>query len=67
MNSLRDWLRGKKTYLICLAAILAAVIAWASGDAGTLDTAKMILAAFGGITLRAGISKAAAPTQGGAA
>ena len=67
MNSLREWLKGKKAYLVCLAAILAAVIAWASGDSGTLDTVKMILAALGGITLRAGISKAAAPMQGSAA
>lgn len=67
MNSLKAWLSGKKTYLVCLAAILAAVIAWTSGDSGTLDTMKMILAALGGITIRAGISKAAAPMQGSAA
>ena len=66
MNNLREWLKGKKTYLVCVVAILAAVITWASGDAGTLNTVKMILAAIGGITLRAGIN-GAAPTQGGAA
>jgi len=55
-NSIRTLLQGKKTYLICLGLVVEALIQYsADGDLGSCIT--KILAAFGGITLKAGIAR----------
>lgn len=57
MKSIQEWLAGKKTYIVCIGAIVAAVSAFAGGE---LDTAGMVEAIFAAImaaTLRAGIGK----------
>lgn len=53
---MRDWLRGKKTYLVAAAGIIAALASWSSGD---IDTAKLIESVWGAVlavTIRAGIT-----------
>lgn len=56
MESLQEFLKGKKTYLICISTILGAIIAYANGaDVG--ETVKIIVTALIGVTLRAGIAK----------
>ena len=59
LEKLRNILSGGKTYLVCVGAIIAALIAYANG---TMDIGQMIQAiwtAIAGITLRAGIAKSA--------
>ena len=57
MKSAQDWLAGKKTYLVGIAAILGAVIAWASGEVDLPATVAAITAAIMGMTMRAGVAK----------
>ena len=53
----KEWLSGKKTYLICIGTILGAVISWVSGEIELGKMIEIIVAAIIAITLRAGIAK----------
>ncbi len=57
MEALRKMLAGKKTYLVCVAAILGVVIAWSSGSMGLGAAVKAIVEALVAMTIRAGIAK----------
>ena len=57
MSKIREWLKGKKTYLVCAAAIIGVVVVWADGDMTNLDAIEAIVKAVFGITLRAGVAK----------
>ena len=59
MNTVREWLKGKKTYIVCGAAVLAAVLAWSQDQLTTFQLIEAILAAVGGITLSARITRVA--------
>ena len=51
-----SWLTGRKTYIVGIVTILYAVAqGWESGDWNTAFT--LILAALGGMGLRAGVAK----------
>ena len=50
-----EWLKGKKTYLVCVAGILAAVIGYLNGEISMAQAIEAIFIAIGGITLRAGV------------
>jgi len=52
---MRKWLRGRKTYLVGITAILAAVGGYAGGEIDVVGLVTAILAAAGGMSLRAGI------------
>lgn len=52
-----EWLKGKKTYLICASAILTAVIAYLSDSITIGELVTAIYAAITGMSLRGGISK----------
>jgi hypothetical protein len=52
-----EWLQGKKTYLVCIAGILAAIIAYLSGEMTMIQMVEAIWAAVAGMTLRAGVAK----------
>jgi len=54
---MQKWLAGKKTYLVALAAILAAGIAWVSGELTNVQTVEAIVAAVIAATMRAGVAK----------
>lgn len=55
MKTIREWLKGKKTYIVCAGAILATVLAWSVGDVELADAVKNIVEALAGITIRAAI------------
>ncbi len=56
MNKIREFLSGKKTYLVCIGLIIEAVIEYiADGDLGQLI--NKIIIAIGGMSMRAGIKK----------
>jgi len=59
MQKVKEWLSGKKTYLVCAAAILAAVIAYSQDQVTLIQLIEAVLAAIGGMTLRAGVTKSA--------
>jgi len=56
MNSIREWLKGKKTYLVGVGAVLAAVIAWAGGEVEIGGAIQAIITAVLAMTVRAGVS-----------
>lgn len=57
MSKIKDWLKGKKTYIICAIAILGVAVAWSEGNLADGDAIKAIFEAVVGMTIRAGISK----------
>lgn len=57
MNDIREWLSGKKTYIVCLMGIIAAIAAWSQGELDNAKTAEAIFAAIMAATLRAGVQK----------
>jgi hypothetical protein len=57
MTKVKQFLSGKKSYLICVAAIAGALLAWVNGEIGNHETVTAIVAAIYGITLRAGVRK----------
>ena len=57
LNKIKDFLSGKKSYLVCTIAILGAVVAWASGEIKIAEMVKIIIAAITAMTMRAGITK----------
>ena len=50
MDKIKVWLNGKKTYLVMLSGIIAAVLGWLSGS---LELAGMIGAILGALGLGA--------------
>ena len=55
---MRAFLSGKKTYLVSVGAIIAALVAWSQG---TIETAQLVEAIIGAVlamTIRAGVAKA---------
>ena len=57
IEKIRNILSGGKTYLVCLSAILVAVIAFINGELEVGQLITAIYAAITGMTLRAGIAK----------
>jgi len=55
MAKLREWLKGKKTYLVAVAAVVASVIAYAEEVHDFPEMVKLIVAALLASTLRAGV------------
>ncbi len=58
MNRIKEWLEGKKTYFVCISALIGIVIAWSTGDMTGLAAVQAAVAAIVGMTIRAGIAKA---------
>jgi len=56
-SKMQNWLSGKKTYVVCLVALVTAIGAYASGDMSLGDLIQAIFVAIGGMTMRSGISK----------
>ena len=52
-----EWLKGKKTYIICAAGILTALGAYLSGSISLTELISAIYAAFTGMSLRAAVTK----------
>ena len=56
MNRIRDFLKGKKTYITAAIGLLGAVAAWADGQIDGYSLAAAIWAAVQTCFIRAGIS-----------
>ena len=56
METIRNWLRGKKTYLTAAIGLLGAVVAWADGDINTTALLAAVWAAAQACFIRAGIA-----------
>jgi len=54
MNQIREYLKGKKTYLTGIATILGCIIAWVNGAELNMN---LIITALIGMFIRAGVSK----------
>lgn len=57
MTKIREWLKGKKTYFVCIAAIIGVTVLWSEGDMTHLEAVEGIVKAIFGISIRAAISK----------
>lgn len=57
MKKAKEFLSGKKTYLICVATIIGIVVAWSQDTMTTQDAILGIVAAVAGITAKAGITR----------
>jgi len=63
MERIRDFLRGKKTYLTAAFGLFGAVIAWADGDINLTALLAALWAAAQACFLRAGVANEAAKAQ----
>ncbi len=58
MAAIKEFLAGKKTYLVAVGAILAAVVAWSQGTMDTTQLVEAVITAVLAMTIRAGVAKA---------
>lgn len=63
METLRNALRGKKTYLTALVSVLSAIAAYLVGDLSIPEAAQIVLTAVLGATLRSGMTTETTPTD----
>jgi hypothetical protein len=63
MAKIREYLKGKKTYLTAAIGLLGAVIAWADGSINGVALAASAWAAVQTCFIRAGVANEAAKTQ----
>ena len=54
MDKIREWLKGKKSYILGVSAILAAVVSWSTGALDAKEAIGTIMAALMSMSLRAG-------------
>jgi len=64
MNAIRDWLKGKKTYITAAVGFAGAVVAWANGDINTMGLLAATWAAVQACFIRAGIVNEVGKGQG---
>ncbi len=57
MTKIREWLKGKKTYILAGIAIAGIVVGWASGDIAGVQALWGIAEALGFGFVRAGVAK----------
>jgi len=57
MNRFREWLKGKKTYLTGVGAIITAITLYSTGDCELGVTIQTVFGAFMGMFMRAGIQR----------
>jgi len=56
MNRVREFLRGKRSYIVAVAGLLGAVVAWADSQISTTGLLAAIWAAAQACFIRAGIA-----------
>ena len=56
LNKIKEWLKGKKTYLTAVTTIIGALVAYGEGIVGLEATIQAIVTAILAMTIRAGIS-----------
>lgn len=57
MNSIKEWLKGKKTIITSISAVLVAVAAWASGEASITTVIEAAFAAAMAMGLHAAVTR----------
>jgi len=63
VNTVREFLRGKKSYIMAAIGLLGAVAAWADGQIGTAGLLAAVWAAVQACFIRAGIANEVAKAQ----
>jgi hypothetical protein len=63
LNTVREFLRGKKAYITAAIGLLGAVAAWADGQIGTPALLASVWAAAQACFIRAGIANEVAKSQ----
>jgi hypothetical protein len=56
VNRIREWLKGKKTYVTAAIGLLGAVVAWADGDINGVALLAALWAAAQSCFIRAGVA-----------
>jgi hypothetical protein len=54
---MKEWLAGKKTYLTAAAGLIGIVVAWSTGEIGTVDALTAAFVAIQTVFIRLGIAK----------
>ena len=54
---MKDWLAGKKTYLLGAAGLIGTIVAWASGEVTLAQAVGAAFIALQSMFIRAGIAK----------
>ncbi len=57
MTAIIEWLKGKKSYIVCVLGILTAIVAYLNGAITMTQAIEAIWTAIAGITIRAGVTK----------
>ena len=63
MNKLREFLKGKKTYIMAAIGLMGAVVAWADGSINGTALLGAVWAAAQSCFIRAGVASEANRTQ----
>jgi len=63
IKNLRNWLQGKKTYIVCLGAMIASAILFIDGSIELPELVKQLIALVIGVTIRAGVSTESKTTE----
>ena len=63
MNKIREWLRGKKSYMVAGIGLLGAVVAWSENEISGTGLLAALWAAIQTCFIRAGISNAITKAQ----
>lgn len=58
IDNLRDWLSGKKTYLVAIVGVLTALLAFEAGEVDFVELVKLVWAALLVIFMRTAVKKA---------
>jgi len=56
VNKVREFLKGKKAYIMAAVGLVGAVVAWADGQIDTLGLLAAVWAAAQAVFIRAGVS-----------
>jgi len=57
ITTIREFLKGYKTYIVAAVSVVTAAVGWADGSLTAFAALQMILAALGVSALRAGVEK----------
>lgn len=64
LKKIQNFLKGKKTYLLAIAAVSTALVTWAEGGLSNIQLVTALYAALATIFIRAGVSKSSLTGEG---
>lgn len=56
IETIKKKISGKKTYIVCIGAVISIVLAWSSHMMGDVEAIQSVIAAIVAMTIRDGIS-----------